>query len=143
MADDDLIQDVASSSMSEANAPRFETLFEPPGAWRNPVDEDPIAYMVVRMGMRPKPVGVLWAADQAAGYEPAMSEGPDGAEYKQIWTERVTMSRVATAEADDGVAWNSLLWLTDWNEAVSGQGIQFEGPLTGTFGDIISWMEAV
>ena len=50
----------------------MEVLYTPPGKWKNAELSTPITYLIFRVDMKPSPIGILWAAEHAAGFIPGV-----------------------------------------------------------------------
>jgi hypothetical protein len=112
----------------------MDVLFQPPGKWVHAQASTPITYTIMRVDMKPSPVGILWAAEHAAGFIPAKSAGELGDFFQDKWDQRVLGSRVAWGDDPTG-EWVPIEWLKYWWDT-SNQVVQHEGLLHGIFGDL-------
>lgn len=111
-----------------------DVLFQPPGKWVHAQASTPITYLIMRVDMKPSPVGILWAAEHAAGFIPAKSAGQLGDFHQSKWDQQILDSRIAWGDAPDG-EWVPIEWLKDWWDTAN-QVVQYEGLLYGTWGDL-------
>lgn len=116
----------------------MEVLYKPPGEWKNAELSTPITYLIFRVEMKPSPIGILWAAEHAAGFIPAKSAGKLGDFYQSKWDGRVLLSRQAWGDDPEG-EWVPIEWLKYWWD-MGNQNVQYEGLLHGVFGDLVDRM---